>query len=214
MKLKAASKSRHFNMTKPVIVCDIDDVLFPFVEGMAEYHNVLKGTTLSAKDFISYDFSQVWGGTQAEADNIVDAFLHQDNLELKPVIGAQQALEELSHTFKIVLVTARNDVFSRKTAIWLKAHFNDLFEDIIFAGNPYDGRGYRHKGDICKELGAVLIIDDHPKNILSAIEQGVDGILFGEHAWTKEAHLENVKKCKDWEAVVEYLVYEWQPAKL
>jgi 5'(3')-deoxyribonucleotidase len=196
---------------KPVIAVDIDDVLFPFVDGVAGYHNSLKGTTLTAADFFTYNFSQVWGISPAEADEVIGSFLGNENLELRPVDGAAGALGQLGRDFDIVLVTARNEIFEKETVQWLRCHLPDLFRHVIFAGNPHDGRPYRAKGVICQELGAQLLIDDHPSNLLSAAECGVDGVLFGSKAWSV---LDNpstrITSCVNWEAVLEYVYHAWR----
>jgi 5'(3')-deoxyribonucleotidase len=197
----------HVSEKKPVIAVDIDDVLFPFVDGIAAYHNDLKGTTLTAKDFISYNFHEVWGGNQLETDGIIDAFLSRDHLQLLPISGAKEALERLSADFDIFLVTARNELFSDSTSSWLRHHLPGLFQHVFFAGNPHDGRPYQPKGVICQQLGAQLLIDDHPSNLKSAAECGVKGILFGSHAWSvADSQLaKHVTVCADWPAVLGHI---------
>ncbi len=197
---------------KPTIAIDIDDVLFPFVVGVAKHYNGLKGAALTPADFFSFNFDEVWGGTVEESVEIVYDFLSTDCLALQPVAGAQEVLGRLKEDFNLVLVTARNDEFRPQTASWLQQHFPGLFRDVVFAGNHYDNRGFRAKGDICKELGADLLIDDHPKNILSAVEAGISGILFGEKAWTVMGELpdSSVRYCKDWRAVEKYIYDEWR----
>lgn len=196
-------------MSRPVIAVDIDDVLFPFVDGIAEYHNTLKGTKLTAADFFSYNFVDVWGGDAAEADQIVDDFLAADQLHLQPVPGAKAALSRLGRDFEVVLVTARNQLFETETSAWLRHHLPDLFSQVVFAGNPHDGRPHRPKGVICQELGARLLIDDHPRNLLSVAEHGIEGILFGTKAWSVRPETQvRITPCEDWDAVLKYIYDE------
>lgn len=197
--------------TKPVIAVDIDDVLFPLLEGITEYHNTLKGTMLTADDFFTYDFSEVWGTSAEETEQIVSDFLRLDHLQLRPVDGAAAALARLSQDFDVVLVTARNQLFEKETVQWLRGHLPDLFQSVIFAGNPHDGRPYRPKGVICQELNAQLLIDDHPANLLSAAECGVDGVLFGSRSWSVlDQPSARIVPCGDWEAVEEYIYHVWR----
>lgn len=196
---------------KPVIAVDIDDVLFPFVEGVAEYHNNLKGTQLAVDDFTTYHLNEVWGGTQEETEEIVQAFLSTDHLHLQPQPGVKKALQQLKGDFDVVLVTARNQAFEEPTVTWLRHHLPDLFADVKFAGNPYDGRPYQPKGIVCQELGARLLIDDHPSNLLSAAECGVDGILFGSKAWSVlDESSARIVPCVDWKDVLEYIYHVWR----
>ncbi len=197
--------------TRPVIAIDIDDVLFPFVDGIASYHNELKGTNLTVDDFVSYNFHEVWGGDVEETEQMVHAFLSMDHLRLQPIPGAKDALARLSEDFTVVLVTARNELFAQETVTWLRHHLPSLFSHVIFAGNPHDGRPFRPKGIICEELGAQLLIDDHPRNLLSAAEHGIDGVLFGTKAWSvRPEAATRITPCVDWEAALTYIYDEWR----
>lgn len=202
-------------MKKPVLVCDIDDVVFPFIPEMAKHYNQHYQARLTPEDFVSFNFYEVWGGTQQEANTIIENFLAQPQLAVAPIEGAVEAFARLKQDFDIVMVTARNGIFEDTTSTWLKEHFTDLFSRVVFAGNSHDGRGYRTKGEICQELNAVLIIDDYPINVMSAVQQGTDGILFGNRAWTIEAEAhEKVVHCQDWSAVEEYIYGTWRYKQL
>lgn len=202
--------------SKPVIVCDIDDVVFPFIPGMAAHYNERFGGELTPEDFVSFQLSDVWGGTQEEANSVVESFLGGDTLHLTPLEGVVEAFERLKQDFDIVLVTARNGMFEEKTTVWLRAHLPDLFSQVIFAGNPYHGDGYRSKGDICRELNAVLIIDDYPGNVTSALDHGVEGILYGDKRWTMQGAAEHpeIKHCFNWDEVLEYIYGQWRTKQL
>lgn len=193
----------------PVIAIDIDDVLFPFLDEIVHYHNRIKGATLSEHDYTTFQFGQVWGVDEPEAVEIVNGFLHSDHMHLQPIPGAQASLERLSKDFQIVLVTARHQEFEESTATWLKTHLPGLFQNVVFAGNPHDGRPYRTKGEICQELGARLLIDDHPQNLLSAAEYGIDGILFGTKSWSVlDGGSTHITACRDWQAVMECIYHD------
>lgn len=49
-----------FVWKKPVVAVDIDEVLAHFVPALAEFHNHKFGTDLTADDFHSYSFAEVW----------------------------------------------------------------------------------------------------------------------------------------------------------
>ncbi len=201
---------------RATIAIDIDEVLFPFIVGVAEHHNKMKGTALTPEDFISFKLHEIWGCTLEGASQVVDSFLASDSLALEPIEGAQKALSALKQDFTVVLVTARNGISEPETRRWLQHHFSGLFDEVIFAGNAHDGRPHRSKGEICKELGAVLLIDDHPNNILSATQSGIDGILFGEKVWTVMDTLpaSAVRHCKDWTQTERYIYDEWRSPRL
>jgi 5'(3')-deoxyribonucleotidase len=196
---------------RPIIAVDIDDVLFPFVDGIAHHHNLIRGTNLTVHDFVTFDFTKVWGGNDEETEVIIQGFLENDNLHLQPVEGAKEALARLKEDFDVVLVTARNEYFEAQTVKWLRRHLPDLFVNVAFAGNPHDGRSFRSKGEICRELNARLLIDDYPVNLHSAVSYGVDGILFGSKPWSVlDDGSSTVAACADWNAVIEYIYNDWR----
>ena len=190
------------------IAVDIDDVLFPFVEGIADYHNDVTGSNLTLDDYATFDFSAIWGLDAAAAEEIVGDFMQGDNLHMQPLAGARDALRRLSQNYNVVLVTARNQYFEADTIAWLERHLSGLFQKVIFAGNPHDGRLYRPKGEVCRELGVELLIDDHPRNLLSAAEHGIDGVLFGLKPWSVlDGVSTRITPCRDWSAVMEHIYH-------
>ena len=56
-----------YNMSRRVIGVDLDEVLGGFVPAIALWHNDTYGTSLSAADFHSYKFSDVWGGSNEDS---------------------------------------------------------------------------------------------------------------------------------------------------
>jgi 5'(3')-deoxyribonucleotidase len=53
---------------------------------------------------------------------------------------------------------------------------------------------------VCVEIGADWLIDDNPEHCLSAIEHGLNTILFGDYGWQYKAP-EHLYRCKNWEEV-------------
>lgn len=197
---------------KLTIAVDIDDVLFPFVSGIADFYNQKHGANLTVDDFISYNFVDVWGGSYEDSVKLVDDFLAIDHSHLRPIEGSIAAINRLKGGYRVVSITARNGIFEPNTMKWLSAHFPGLFDGVYFAGSRHDGRPYRPKGEVCREVGAHILIDDSPNNLLSAAEHGVDGVLFGKKPWSLMNGLspQSVKHCADWVEVEDYIYNDWQ----
>lgn len=53
-------------LTKPIVAVDIDEVLALFVPALVEFHNGRYDTNLTPESFFSYEFFEVWGGSQVE----------------------------------------------------------------------------------------------------------------------------------------------------
>lgn len=201
---------------KLTIAVDIDDVLFPFIVGVAEFYNQRHGANLKVDDYNNYNIVEVWGCSLDDARKIVDEFLASDHGHLAPIEGSIAAVNQLKKHFRVVSLTARNDIFEVGTTTWLKQHFPDLFDGIYFAGSQHDGRPFRKKGEICREIGADILIDDSPDNLASAVEHGVDGVLFGKRPWSVMGDLpeSHVKHCANWQEVEDYIYNDWQPRQL
>ena len=51
---------------KPVVAVDIDEVLALFVPALVDFHNQSYESSLTPDSFFSYEFHEVWGGSQVE----------------------------------------------------------------------------------------------------------------------------------------------------
>lgn len=147
---------------RPVLAVDLDEVLGYFVAGLARFHNEAYGTSLTPEHFGSYHFRHVWGGDEEESVRKVHEFFasphFQDGLELVP--GAQEALRKLAAHYDLVVVTSRQFAIERETRAWLDQHFPGVFRAVVF-GNHFGLTGEkRSKPDLCRDLGAEILIDD------------------------------------------------------
>lgn len=133
---------------------------------------------------------QVWQCSADESARIVhDFFESQHFQEGIPVIpGAQRSLASLSTLYDLVVVTSRQHVIREPTLRWLNAHFPDTFVDVHF-GNHYALTGpSKSKSEICKQVGAQVLIDDNPRYALECARAGIHVLLFdwdGSYAWSK-----------------------------
>ncbi len=176
-------------MSKEVIAVDLDDVVIDSAQAIIDDYNANHGTSIMLADFYSTDYSGVWNAPDKEtAVNRVNQYLksaeyfkstpHQDTLDV---------IESLKSVYRMFVVTGRPDFMESATKDWLNIHMPDTFEDVIFT-NYFNDRTARTKGDICHELGATMLIDDHVDHILTAIQKGIRGILFGNYPWNQTDH--------------------------
>jgi len=189
-------------MAKPLLAIDIDEVLFPLVPELAAYHNAQHGTSLAPADFLSYDLDKVWGGTVAEAVAKVNAFFAVDHLHIEPIDGAFDSLKSLADHFRLVVITSRHDSLTDATHAWIERHFAGVFETVILAGNHHAGGDVKTKVSLCRELGAVALIDDSLRYVTECSDAGQRAILFGDYPWNQADELpQGVIRVADWEEV-------------
>lgn len=87
-----------------------------------------------------------------------------------------------------MVVTSRQHVIRQPTLQWLDTYFPGTFVDVHF-GNHYALSGpSMSKSEICKQVGAQVLIDDNPRYALECAQAGIQVLLFdwdGSYAWSK-----------------------------
>lgn len=193
---------------KPTIAIDIDDVIADTNEAMRAWTNSKSNKELTATDFnIKGDYwgyyERVWAmhDLTLQFDDFQSEMI-ADQIDVPVLAGASFAIEELQKRFHIVLITSRYPELEPTTRRWMQAHLRGDIK-LYFAKNDKKNSG-RSKGELCKELGAFLLIDDNVEHVQSAVDGGIEAILFGTYGWQPRLP-EGVTRCADWPAVLEYL---------
>lgn len=184
-----------------VIACDIDEVLFPYISGYANYWNRIHGTKLTQADFTSYNFSTVHKEQSLDyIADIVYAFHDEPEFEqIEPLTGSLEAIHALQQLGELHIVTARQVAIARKTEDWIMKHFG-VEADRIHMGNHYtrptDACTHkRTKSEMCSAIGAKILIDDSLGYADECAKAGMHVLLFdlnGAYGWNKHSD-ENVK---------------------
>ena len=182
----------------PVVAIDVDEVLAHFLLGFCAYVNEVRGgdssssaggaaaaPPLSPSHFSSYHFSGALGVNDAEASQLVQAFFASRHFrELAPLAGAKEVLLKHARSFRFVVVTSRSLDIADATRAWLDAHFAGVFALPPRFGCAYGAGPRRPKSELCREVGAVLLVDDQVAYCREAAENGVARVaLFGQYAW-------------------------------
>ncbi|CAN0264382.1 unnamed protein product, partial [Ectocarpus sp. 12 AP-2014] len=168
------------NRNKPVVAVDLDEVLGEFVLQLCAFHNDQHGTSLTPASFNSYYFHEVWGGTRAEADaKMVEFFKTPYFLDgIPPLAGATEVLRKHSRSLTFYVVTSRQDSLQAHTKRWIDAHYPGIFAGLRF-GNHFSTEGaVRSKPDLCRMIGAEMIIDDNTKYATECASAGIRTLLF------------------------------------
>ena len=184
------------NTQRPTIACDMDEVLCDFLGALIAWHNMTYGTSLTKADFKSYHFHETWGGTLAEGVDKVHLFFRSPYFaQIQPVPGAAEAVAELKKRANLVVVTSRQHVIAEQTLEWLNTHFPGIFSDVLFGNhyaqnNPDPSRidaTKRTKADMCKEAGALALVDDNVSYCTQCAPALETVVLFGRYGWNDPA---------------------------
>lgn len=172
-------------------------MLADFASPLMTYHNETYGTDFDLSDCQQYMHAELWGVDMEEAVRRAVAFSYKSLLNLHPIYGAKQAIDSLSKDHSLHIITARNEIFSDLTYRWLDLHFPGKFESVHFVSHYTDC--HRSKGDVCKELGIEIMIDDSFDNALSCAPVCKSVILF-DMPWNAERALtDTMKRVFSWD---------------
>lgn len=109
--------------------------------------------------------------------------------------------------YHIVVVTSRQLVIERNTRDWLAKNFPEGTFDRVEFGNHWGKDGLkRSKGEICRLLGASVLIDDSLTYTSEVASEGFHALLFdlnGTYPWNKSDSLPSgVTRVTNWDMVV------------
>lgn len=190
------------------IAVDFDDVLMDFNAGFLVSHNNLYKTTLTYEDLIDYDnWERVYGTDKETMTDRAKHFYHSpEHMLVSPVIGAVEAITQLSKTYSLQIVTSRPATVRENTLKWLDQHFPKLFHDYHFT-NIYAADmdiKPRSKPEVCKEIGAVVLIDDALRHASDVANSGIPALL-PDRPWNRSHTPEGVTRVKNWDDVVKWV---------
>jgi uncharacterized HAD superfamily protein len=191
---------------KPVIAVDIDDVLVPHVQDLISWHNREYGTHMDLMHYHSRN-PKDWGSdTIEEAIKRVQRFFtHPDFINAKPMGNAAEVLAKLSGSYKLIVITSRDNIIEGVTNEWLDRHFPQIFKEAHFTARfNLEGKSGK-KSAVALSAKAEYLIDDTLENALEGAEAGVKILLFGDYPWNQIDKLPNgVTRVNNWQEVLEY----------
>jgi uncharacterized HAD superfamily protein len=182
-----------------IIAIDFDDVIFDLNGPLTEWHNREHGTAIKYEDIIDFHLEKIFAVQLSEIIKRLDVFRthHWDTMTL--VAGAEQALVELKNTHPLHVVTARCESLMPITEQMVDAHLPGLFSKVHYTNGftalNQDKR--RSKVDVCREIGAQLMIDDNPYQAEEFASSGVT-LLVPDRPWNQVSLPEGVIRCGSW----------------
>ncbi|XP_028786898.1 uncharacterized protein LOC114742851 isoform X2 [Neltuma alba] len=177
---KPLSFQDHRLSQKFVVAVDVDEVLGNFLSALNRFIADRYSSNYSVSEYHVYEFFKIWNCSRDEADVRVHEFFKTQYFMsgIQPIPGARKALEELSTSCSLSVVTSRQNAIKDHTIEWIEEYYPGLFQEIHF-GNHFalDGLS-RPKSEICRSLGAKVLIDDNPRYAVECAEAGIRVLLF------------------------------------
>lgn len=193
-------------MGRLVVAVDIDDVLLESGAAIIADYNRRFGTRLLPGDYYGQHDLSAWGNVDpTTAIQRVEEYVQSVTfINREPMRSVADSLRHLAERYELHAVTGRGDLVRDATNVWLEQYFPAVFVSANFS-NMYDAQKRRSKGEICVEMGASFLIDDHIPHAKSAADHGLKVVLYGDYPWNQTDELpQGVVRAKDWPAVLEY----------
>jgi 5'(3')-deoxyribonucleotidase len=195
-----------------VIAVDCDDVLVPTSTAIVRDYNRRFGTNVALADMYQPATLATWG---TDSDDVaierVNEFLHsQEHAQIVPDEETVRAVKLLASQHELHLITGRADFLKDVTRQLLDTYFKDCFLSVEHTNYVLPSTSTairRSKGQICKSIGATVLIDDHLVHGQDAIDAQLEKvILFGDYPWNRQKELPyGIVRCVDWFAVTKEL---------
>lgn len=184
---------------KLLIAYDVDDCIVPMAEKAVEYYNSVYEPRIGLENF--YGDAESWGVSDIKiASSRINEYLAgecQADL-INPYPEAKRAIRALSKVHRGIIVTGRMEFMRPVTDSMVDTHFSGVFEDVIltshFSDNPVS------KGQVCRESGVDVIIDDALVHCYACIEESPDTVaLLMDKPWNRVESLPSgIIRCLNW----------------
>jgi len=193
---------------KKVIAVDADEILAAFLDHFLFFHNTRYKTNLGKNDIFSFRMEELFGINEEEVLRRIDEYYAARLiLDIVPVEGAIEGVNALlDKGYELQIVTARPPSYKHLTVEWVERHFPKKFNQIHFAFNPFNKNSERlTKAQVCKQIGAEVLIDDSIVNARDCAENGITVYLMHTN-WNKDEHLPaNIIRVESWMEILEHL---------
>lgn len=172
------------------VAVDVDEVLGSFLSSLNTFIAEQHFLKHNISEYNVYDFMKIWRCSQAEANDLVHAFFESEHFKdgILPIPGAHESLLQLAEFCHLVVVTSRQHVIKNQTLDWIERHYSGIFSDVYF-GNHFALEGEaRPKSEICRSIGAQVLIDDNPRYAVECAQHDIEVLLFdynNSYPWSK-----------------------------
>src|SRR3546814_2837485 len=90
--------------------------------------------------------------------------------------GAYTARRRLKKYFELHVVTSRQFAIQAITEEWIDKHFTGVFSQIHFGNHYSTSDVVRSKAEICKDIGACMLVDDYVRYAQNCQQQDIPEI--------------------------------------
>ncbi len=184
------------------ITVDLDSVLSATGHFLVDWHNRKYKTSHAYEDISTFDLWIVWGCSEEEGIRRIGEFNRSEVVITVPVLpGAQEGIDQLAD-HELYVLTSRPETIETATRQWVDTYFPRKFQDVYFSHHVMR-EGGRSKGEVMKDMGAELHIEDCLAYAQEIAEHGLPVVLL-DCPWNQNGNLGDlIHRVSGWQAVVE-----------
>ncbi|MGV9002014.1 MAG: 5' nucleotidase, NT5C type [Candidatus Saccharimonadaceae bacterium] len=191
------------NTRRLIIAIDCDDVLVHTTPFFVEAYNSKYGTNVQLVEAHTESY-EAWNADRPLLEERLALLMDTDAYRLlAPTESAIRVLKDLAKDHELHVVTARREHERGFTQAMLDRELAGVFASMEFVG--FTGS----KGEVCRRIGADVLIDDNSRHLHDAIKTGLSpngALLFGDYAWnTTDKSSVDLKHLVSWDEVKEVL---------
>ena len=187
-----------------MIASDIDDTLGESIEACFEFNDwKINGIPATKADI--YD-TFIWhipkfGLTKEGAHEWFHSFFRTPKImDIHPIPGAFEKLSDLKKNgYDCINITSRLDERNERTTKWIKIHYPDIFQEILFTNFTTSNQTSKLKFCLSKNIVA-LIEDNLSDDIIDIANYGIPVYLIDQprnQHYDPQIH-KNIFKFKNW----------------
>ncbi len=188
-----------------IIGVDLDDVLLSFFDTFCNYINTHRGTSYTRNSLTSFYLESSWGWSTEEASKAIREFYaSHEHISAAPVTGAQEAIARIGKKHELHIITSKPDYLREATEKWIERFYPDSFKRIHFTNQFHSESIKRTKAQVCKEIGATILIDDSLENARNVAAEGIKVFLL-DAPWNREEVIPPIVRAYSWEEIANLL---------
>ena len=176
-----------------IIAFDCDDVLVPTAQLHLDAYNAKYHTQVQPDDF--YSDSLLGAESEEIAAQRVDELLQSGaTWNAAPDLETMRYVRKLAEAgHELHVVTGRQDFQQAETAYQLDTYYPGIFTSIEHTNMYASGKNAhlkRSKAEVCKSIGADILVDDHAGHVLDVLNHGLEkAILYGDYPYNRDVKL-------------------------
>ncbi len=180
---------------------DLDDVVFEFTRTFLDFYSGRYGKLIKFEEVKTYYFEEIFDLPLEKVIDLIRDMVAEGVAGNMPVCDyAQESILNLADNHEIIFLTSR--VIRKGTLDSLKKLFPEINFKLIYSSNSYAGTNGKTKGEICKEEGIHVMIEDSKEYASEIATNGTKVLLLGK-PWNEnfQSH-PNIIKINDWKEVL------------